>query len=332
VKLTRLARASALSLPVLGALLTCPSTFAADDFNYAQLLEQKAPTVVTLKFVLKIRMSMGGQSQDDEQNAEARGVVVDPSGLVMLSNDSLEAGGGMMRMMRRRPGADISSNPQDIKVLFGNDSKEHEALLVARDSKLGLAFVQILAPEGTLAAVDLGGKDVGVSVGQTLVGVTRKSRGFDSAPVFERTLVTGRIEKPRPMWALAGAAAVGLPLYDAQGRAVGVPSRQQGVEGADEGGGGAGGLAALLGGGDAGLFLLPLEAVGRVLEQAKKRVPEAVAKAKEAKEKDAAKPAEPAMDGGSPTPVTPASPGTPPTPTPVTPKEPDAPKSPDQPK
>lgn len=312
VKLSALLAALALAIPA------APLALAGGEPDYAALLEQKAPSVVTVKFVLKMRMSMGGQTQDDEQNADARGVVVDPSGLVMLANDSFEGGMGMLRsMMRRRGGAgmDVSATPTDVKVMFGSDAKEHDAVVVARDTNLGLAFVQILAPEGTLAAVDLG-KTVEPKVGQTVVGVTRKSRGFDSAAVFERAIVTGRIEKPRAMWALSGEATLGVPMYDADGKVVGVPVRQQGVEGADEGGGPMGGLGALLGGagGNQGVFLLAHDAVTRALEQAKKRVPEAVEKAKASKE--ASKPAE-GPDGAKP---------------PETPTTPDAPKAPEQPK
>jgi len=280
---------------------------AADDAAAASaLLDAKAPTVVTVKFVVKMRHPQMG---DQETNADARGVVVDASGLVMLGNDSLEPGGGMLRMMmRRRGGGDLVSTPMDFKVLFGGDAMEHDAVLVARDSTLGLAFVQLVAPEGALAAVDLAA-GAEPKVGSLLVGVSRRSRGFDAAPVLGRVFVAGRVEKPRPMWSLddASSGLVGLPLYDAAGKVVGVPVQQRGVEGADEGG--------MFGGQEAGLFLLPLDAVNRSVEQAKKRVPEAVAKAKAAKT-DAAE---------APKPDVPAT-------TPDAPMIPDAPMTPDAPK
>ena len=93
---------------------------AGDEAAAAALLEAKAPTVVTVKFVVKLRHPQMG---DQETNADARGVVVDPAGLVMLGNDSLEPGGGILRMMRRRPGgADLVTTPLDFKVLFGSDN------------------------------------------------------------------------------------------------------------------------------------------------------------------------------------------------------------------
>jgi S1-C subfamily serine protease len=254
----------------------------------------------------------------------------------MLSNDALEGGAGLFRQMFGRRGgggggaSDLSVTPADIKVLFGADAKEHDAVLVARDTKLGLAFVKILEPEGALAAIDLG-KGAEWKVGQMLVGVTRKSRGFDSAAVFERAIVTGRVDKPRPMGALAGPVTQGLPLYDAKGLPVGVAARQQGVEGADEGAGPFAGM------GQSEVFLLPLDLVQRTLAQAKSRVDEAVKKAKESRDKlsgSGEKASEPAMDGQTPaTPTTPETPKSPDAPKPPdSPKVPEAPKTPDTPK
>jgi hypothetical protein len=306
-----------LALAALAALplLPRPACAAEEAPDYAALLEQKAPSVVSVKFVLKMRMNLGGQSQDNEDNGEIRGVVVDPSGLVMISNEALEGPVAQIRrMMARRGGGGahaVTATPTDLKVLFGNESKEHDAILVARDTNLGLAFVQVLDLEGrTPAAADLS-KGVEPKVGQTLVTVTRRSRGFDCAPVVDRMLVTGRIEKPRPMWALSGGAVPGMPAYDAQGRVAGVLAFQSGSAGVDEGG--------MFG--EQGVFLLSLESAQRVLEQARKRVPEAVAKAKEA-----AKEAEAAM-GEAGMGDAPAAPETP-----ETPKAPEAPKAPESPK
>jgi hypothetical protein len=77
-----------------------------------------------------------------------------------------------------------------------------------------------------------------------------------------------------------------------------VLSTQEGAEGASAGGGGFLGL----GGGDSGVFLLPLGPVAASIEQARKRAPEVIAKAREAAAKAAEgappaegdKPAEPA--------------------------------------
>ena len=53
------------------------------------LIEAKAPTVVSLKITAKLTGSRGGQSIDREQNLTASGVIVDASGLVMITASTI---------------------------------------------------------------------------------------------------------------------------------------------------------------------------------------------------------------------------------------------------
>ena len=319
-----------LAVPVVAALaglVPAPAVAADPEPAFEAQLAEKAPAIVSVKFVLKTRMSMGGQSQDEESNQEIRGVVVDPSGLVMVANDGFDGGASMMRAMLKQRGGDLSTSPTGLVVLYGNESTEHPAVLVARDSTLGLAFVQVIDAEaGKLPAVDLG-QGGEPRVGQALFGVTRKGRGFDCAPAIDRLFVTGKLEKPRVAWSVSGEfGGMGLPVYDAAGKTVGVLSRVEASEGVESHGGRGGlGMLSALGAAAEGTCVLPLSAVGKALEQARKRVPEAVAKAKEA--------AAP-KDGETPkAPDAPKAPDVPPAPdAPKAPDAPDAPKAPEQPK
>ena len=239
----------------------------SEEAGFATVLSERAASIVTVKFVSK-----QGESGGWESNVDARGVVVDASGLVMLSNGHF-------------PGKALN-----IKVIFEAETKEHDAVLVAKDKLLDLAFVQILALEGhATSPVDLT-KGGAVEVGRPLLGITRSGRGFDYAPEVGRLYATGRIEKPRPMWSIAGDfSESGLPVYDSSGKPVGVLSDQQGSEGAAEEGEGA----------ESATCLLPLDTVLKSIEAAKKRVPEAVEKASETKEaSDGAAMDGAAMDGG----------------------------------
>ena len=315
----RFPRGPILSALALSLALGAGTALAAGDSALESLLAQRAPSIVSVKFVMKMRFGRpGGAMQEQEANREVRGVVVDASGLVLLANESLEGIPPNLKRMIRRQGAEVTGAPSDLKVLFGSDSKEYEAVVVARDSNLGLAYVQVTDAEAKAPpAVDLS-KDAEIGVGQTLLTVSRKGRGFDCAPVLGRLLVSGKIDKPRPLWAVAGVGApLGLPAFDAQGNAVGILTTQQGTTGVEED-------DPFSMGGGSEVFVLPLDAVRRSLEQAKKRVPEAVAKAKEAN-KETKEPApamdEPAMDAGM------GEPGMAP-PSPDSPKPPDVPPAP----
>lgn len=267
-------------LPAL-LLLAAPLVAADDEAAIEALFKDRAPSVVCVKFVLTITFSAGGESQKHEQNSEARGILIDKGGLVMLANDHFSI--QLPPQMRRRGGG-IESSPGKVKVLFGNEAKEHDAVIVARDSNLNVAFVQILDLEGhEVSPIDLT-KAVETKIGAGLLGITRMGRGFDCAPQFGRVLITGKVEKPRAMWAVASNFnGLGLPVFDASGGVVGVLASQEGSEGVDDDRG--------------GVFLLPLSTIQPSIEQARKLVPEKVKKAlaekeEAAEEAPAEKPAE----------------------------------------
>jgi hypothetical protein len=254
-------RPLAAAFVLLAALAVPRGGASGDEPTLDAHLQSKSPAIVTVKYVWK--------GDNWEANQEVRGVMVEGTGLVMLSGLAMAGDGA----------------PTDLKILFGSDAKEWSAVLVAKDTLLNLAYVQILDPEGkTFDAVDLA-QGVEPKVGQSLFGVSRGGRGFDFAPAVRRLYVAGKIEKPRSMWDIGGDFTEnGLPVFDLSGKPVGVLVTQEGSEGADEGR-------------TSETFLLGLDAVRKSLAQAKKRVPDAVAKAKE---KAAAPKEEPAMDAEKP--------------------------------
>jgi len=270
--MTSFRRAALASLLLLVAVRAARADDAPPAVTAADLLGKVAPAVVNVRYVLKWA--------DGEQPYQAVATVVDPTGLLVLGNDYLGSG---------------TTRAVDLKVTFGGDPKERDAVVVARDRVLNLAWVQVLGLEQPVGAVDLavGGDPV---LGQDLQSVWRTGRAFDHAPATGRHYVVSRVEKPRAMWSLGGdTPVVGAPVFDAAGRPVGVTATQSGSvtdEDEDEGG---------------GAFLLPLDVVRKSLAEAKKRVPDAVEKAKAAPDAatppnadDAAKPADGAGMGEAP--------------------------------
>ncbi len=242
---------------------------------WQERLDAVAPSIVSVKFVLNLRVTMIGRGEmpAQERNVEARGVLVNDRGLVLTSNTTFNPQLGFPPQFRNR--IEVKSTHRELRVLFGNEEEEYEAQIVARDSKLGLAFIQILDLKGRkVAPVDF--KDGGVlRVGQDLYGVTRLPRGFDCAPMLGKLTVTARVEKPREMWAIAGSfGGMGLPVFDLSDRPVGVLSVQHAAGGA--------------GGGGSATFLLPARKVRTSIEQAEKRAEEILEEAKEKKAEEAA--------------------------------------------
>jgi hypothetical protein len=261
---------------------------ADDGAKYRELLATKSELVVTVKFVLKTEgglMAMMGRGGAQEQNMEVLGVVVDATGLVMTSSTHL--GRSFTRSIMGRQ-IQQRSTASDFKILFGNEPDEYEAVQAAKDSKLNLAFVQIKDLKGRkIKALDLSDTPDPL-VGQQIVSVVRFGRGFDFAPYFSLARISGEVKMPRKMWPITGGiAAVGLPIYDVGGKTLGVLTSQAGSEGAGGRGGGLGDIMSLLGGGggNAGIFIIPVAKVKKVVTQAQDEAQKALAKAKEEEKK-----------------------------------------------
>lgn len=213
-----------LSLICVPFLLLLPSDLRADDAAaFRSLIQEKAPSVVTIRFVLKVKMGgMLGSMGDSENEQEINGVMIEPDGLVLCSNTQL---GGMAGMMRRMLGSmgEISANPTDLKVLISDDTEGVDAELIARDSELDLAWIRIKEPSGTpYAHVDLASTGQ-PEIGDKLFGLRRMGKYFDRVPVLSETRLAATTRKPRPLLIPASAlGTLGLPVYTADGRVVGV--------------------------------------------------------------------------------------------------------------
>ncbi|MBX3381158.1 MAG: hypothetical protein KF805_13775, partial [Phycisphaeraceae bacterium] len=244
---------------VLTLALGAASVKAGVDPVFAKLTEAKSPAIVTIKFVLKI--SMGGS--DEERETEIAGVMVDPEGMVMASNLQL---GGVSEAMRSFMSQGMSMSPKDIKVLIGEDTEGVEAKLVARDSELDLAWVQInTKPEKPYAAIDFSAGSKATQ-GQTLYSLERLGKFFDRAPTVNSFEVGAIVAKPRKLFVPSQriGSGLGTPIFSGDMTVVGVtvlqlPSKEeleaeQGMMGASRG---------------VGEVILPCEDVANAIKKAK---------------------------------------------------------------
>ncbi|MDF1699638.1 MAG: S1C family serine protease [Planctomycetota bacterium] len=216
----------------LALLVSAPLVRADEDAGvYEKLMADKAASVVSVKFVLNVKVMRDGAAlmPPQEQSGAATGVVVDSSGLVMIPGAAFGVGNlGIPRRMRAQ--LTIQAVPSNIRVVFPGDTKEYEAVLGAKDSKLGLAFVLIRdLGDKKIAALDTA-SGAEPKIGQTLYAVSRLDQGFDHAPMVMRAKVAGKVSKPRDMWIVQGAGgAMGQPLFDIAGAVAGIMVSQEGV-------------------------------------------------------------------------------------------------------
>jgi S1-C subfamily serine protease len=230
-----------------------------------------APAVVSLKGTLEAQATFGGVTHSGRIEGQAHGTIVDPTGLVLVSDSSMGGAGSprVAAVLRRLPGLEIQTEVVDLRVILGADQETLPAVLVVRDARNDLAWVQILdLGDRRLPVVDVAaGHDP--RVGEPLLAFGRLGRGFGYAPFHVRGHVGSAAQRPRRTWAITvDESLVGLVHFDAVGVPIGVLSYLAPPEGAEED--------------DADLRLLPLDVVRRSLEAARKHVPEALEKARPA--------------------------------------------------
>jgi hypothetical protein len=277
----------ALSLLALGAPAAAQGTSDAGEAG-AALLEKVAPSIVNVRFVLKLEVTAMGQVvQNKEERSQTTGVVLDASGLILIPNSAISADRvNKMLAASGREGIDVSITPTDLKVIFDGGEEEHAAFLAATDRDLDLAFLQLEKPDAVeLTPVTFAG-GAPPAIGTQVLQVARLSEGFDFAPVFSTGWVAGKIKKPRKALAVAGGlGALGLPVFGLDGAPLGIlTALESGVQ--ESAGpmdpGGVGGRP----------FLIPGKALRGIIQQA-------VARAKEVA-------AERAKDGGAGAEATPS--------------------------
>jgi len=198
-------------LTVVTAALS-PPIRAAEPRHYANLATEKSSAYVSVKFVLKKQGRFGNQ----ENEGEAAGIMIDPSGLVLCSNSAV---GGSSFFSRFG-----SATPTDLKVLIGNDTEGLDAELLARDSELDLTWVRIKEPgDKTFAYLDLS-KAATPTLGQPLMALRKMGKYFGRAVVVSEGRLAGKTSKPRKLFVPGGGLDLepGLPVFTLGGRVVGI--------------------------------------------------------------------------------------------------------------
>ncbi len=244
------------------------------ETDLADLLDRTASSIVTVKVVIKMEISMMGQAQNEESRSELPGVVVDDSGLIMISNAEISADRAKAALSGNPMvgNLDLTMTPTDFQVIFGNEEQEFSAFLVAKDTKLDLAFLQVEDLQDRKPAAISFAEGTKPAIGDTVVAISRLKKGFDYAPYGKTARISGAIRKPRKAWIIDGVLdSYGLPIFSSSGGVVGVLITLAPTTTDDSGGSSFGSMMrALRGGGmdsGVGTFVLPAKVVNGLIKQ-----------------------------------------------------------------
>ncbi|MFQ3611299.1 MAG: trypsin-like peptidase domain-containing protein [Fimbriimonadales bacterium] len=239
--------------------------------SYAQLLQKIAPNIVTVRIVAKFEVKAEGETQSEESKFTLQGAVVSSDGLIMLSGVLLSSESFKQLVGIQGDEVNFTITPQSFKVIFGQETEEYDASLVAVDSQLAVAFIKVRnLGDRKLTPVEF--KETIPTIGSELVTISRLPRGYDYAPYFSTGRVISEVSKPRRALLLEGnITELGLPVYNLSGEAVGVMvSLSHGLDDEETDFG----FRSNFGSNDRALFLIPTSALKPIIEQAVQRATE----------------------------------------------------------
>lgn len=205
-------------LPGLAAGDTSPGETSNGPY---QTLLAKADALVTVKFVLQVKMNGG----DSEVDGEITCQLIDPRGLVLCSNTEL---GGFVTLMSRamgRGGGNMSAAPTEIEVVLPGSTAGVKGRLLTRDSDRDLAWIRADEPPGDTPLPYLDFRhSAELGVGETFYNLRRLHKFFGSLPVVSEGTVGAVTRKPRRLLVPArpSSPGFGVPVFTADGRLVGV--------------------------------------------------------------------------------------------------------------
>jgi len=191
------------------------------------LLTKHQEAIVWVSAVVTIQIPGGARAP--EQEAETLGTVVDPSGLVIISLESMNPVSKLIRlgMNVRAPGInlrEIKSELSQVKIRLA-DGTEVPAKVVLEDSDLGLSFLRPEPPaEGTeprtFASIPL---ETGAAAGvlDQVIELRRLGKTLDSEPAVSLDRVTAVVKKPRELFCTS-TKGEGTPVFTTDGKLLGI--------------------------------------------------------------------------------------------------------------
>jgi len=201
---------------VLLLVLTAGGMGAAPAPDYSLLLATQNKALVTVKFVLQVKIggTLAGGMDDQELENEVTGIVIDPKGLVLCSNTQFNAYVDLMQKMMPA-GVEMTSTPKDLKVLTDVEGEELEADLLVRDSDRDLVWLRIREPgERKFAFIDFAQASI-PEVGDEVFVVWRMDRYFARTATLSKVRIGGITQRPRQLYIpdAALSAGIGAPVF-----------------------------------------------------------------------------------------------------------------------
>ena len=194
-----------------------------------QIAKQYEQAIVNVQIIVSIKMSMGGQSgNENEAKIETCGTVLSPDGLTVVPLSAVDLSQLYRKMTGggedETSGMNMDSRVKGIKLIVGK-RQEIPATVVLRDNDLNIAFLRpIDKPAQPMTCIDLS-QEAQPALLDEVFTLARLGRVADR----EISAMTGEIQaiihKPRKFYVPSGELAsggMGVPVFARDGRVVGI--------------------------------------------------------------------------------------------------------------
>ncbi len=200
------------------AAIIAPLTFAASDADSAAgkaILKKYSETLVGVELVLVTKGGRGGGTQEIKR--EVSGTVIAANGMTVVSLVTLDQG----RAAAGR-GADSATEFKEVKMRLA-DNTEIPAAVVLKDAELDIAFI---VPTGEGATKTYPFLNLGEATEPNILGtyfeIGRLNKLLQRVAVVNTVTVIGTIDRPRKVILLEDDATLGSPVFDQQGKLLGL--------------------------------------------------------------------------------------------------------------
>lgn len=210
---------------VMASALFSASAVAGDAISKARVLQADyQDAVIWVEGVLKMQISMQGQTDTRDQEVEALATVICPEGLAVVPKSSLNPSSMIGRMMHGS-GMGMTGMLTDVKMIMP-DGREISAEVVLEDDVLDIS---IIAPNLSddeddpvvFKHVDLS-KAQDVAILDQVINLARLPKYMNRQEAVSLHRIGSIIQRPRKFYMANNIASVGTPVFDMAGKLVGV--------------------------------------------------------------------------------------------------------------
>lgn len=225
----------------LALMISAPLAMAADGPLKEKALavaEAHRDSVLFLTAVTEVEMTAGdAPARKEERKVETLATVISKDGLVVAPLSTLDPAMAIDGRTVNGPQGPMKisakGTTKEVKLLMP-DGSEHAAKVTFKDPDLDLAFVRLenadgldLKPVGLEESAEMGMLDDVIVLG-------RLGKALNRQPVVMTSEVISVISKPR-VFGKIGAQSLGMPVFNGEGKFVGLGINRFNTAGADSG-------------------------------------------------------------------------------------------------